>query len=239
MRFQVIGGHSARTVRGVLIAVTLLFPLLAQAGRLQNPLPLYTDSGETLWLRFDKSGVEFQGRTHEFVGRKTYLATTTAGPCHESGTSRQTFELRFMRDQVRYTRTDYRGCQTKKTPVLRVIRYRYLLVKPTAQACTVETVHLERNGQNLSVTKYCNGTLALRDSSGWQEVLSQKGQAFVSRGRGSTTRWKVTVRPPKRGRKGKAWRVTGSVIRREKSGAVTLRFRGLYRPVALKNMDAD
>ena len=188
MRFQVIGGHSARTVRGVLIAVTLLFPLLAQAGRLQNPLPLYTDSGETLWLRFDKSGVEFQDRTHEFVGRKTYLATTTAGPCHESDISRQAFELRFMRDQVRYTRTDYRGCQTKKTPVLRVIRYRYLL-SITAKM-HVET-GISKNGSYL--TKYCNGTLhcVTERMAGTSQkagiCLSWSWQYYAMEGHGATT----------------------------------------------------
>jgi len=229
MRSPIDTSVSVRIILFTVAVSVLYLPDLAVAGRLQNPLTVFTAAGDELTLRFDKVGVEFRGRIHSYVGRNTYIAKVQSPTCDALSLGLEIYELRILNGHIRYTRENYFGCIPSKRALGYVVQYRYELAKPRLGACSTESIVLTQRDKAMSITNRCDGTLLFRDSMGWEAVLSKRGRRFTARGRDATSRWRLSIYPPTHGKNNAIWRVRGRVVKGLNSSQRQVRFRGLFQ----------
>ena len=210
----------------------------AIAGRLQNPLPMYDESGKVFELHFRDGGLEFQGRHYLFVGRNRYQVSTQIAECTPSTVGTQRFEVKLARATVTWSQVDVLGCQkeaprndrTRKT-ARRIVRT-YQLERPMQPECGNEPFVVHGKKGRLTLSMRCDGTIDLVVAHGdgglrrdFRETLSQSGRRFVSQGTDGELRWRLSATPPKKQRRERGWRIQGRID----GPNVRLKLRGYYR----------
>ena len=197
----------------------------AFAGRLPNPLPVFTEAGETVLLHFRNDGLEYHGRVYKYQGRSTYEHIIDRTECLPNMVGKQRFEVKLTRVRVLASRTDFLGCGRKRLTVARKITQSYRREPPGAVTCRKVPVHLTNGSQDVHLSAGCDGTLVF-SSGDFTEVMSRKGRRFFTRGRDGEKRWRISVSPPPQKRPGLGWRIGGRVV----DSTYRFRFRGRYRP---------
>lgn len=197
----------------------------AFAGRLPNPLPVFTEAGETVLLHFRGDGLEYHGRLYKYQGRSTYEHIVDRTECPSNMVGKQRFLVQLTRTRVLASRTDYLGCGRKRLAVARKVTQSYRRKPPEAITCHKAPLHLTNGSQDVHLSVGCDGTLVF-NSGDFTEVMSRKGRRFFTRGRDGEKRWRLSVSPPPRKRPGLGWRIGGRVV----DSTYRFRFRGRYRP---------
>ena len=216
-----------------------LAPEVASAGRLQNPLVLFTQAGDEVRMRFRDGFLLFEGLEHEFVGKSTYQAQSTLTSCDASTVGQTLSTVRIFPDHAQVIRSDYLGCGAGRPKKARQV-IREFQRQPVAKvSCQRHSIALRNGERTVSVNYGCDGTMRFEwwpekggegppdgASRRFSEWLSKRGSRFSSRGQEGGVRWNLTVTPPRHSQRSSRWKISGMVSVR---GRVH-RFTGRYLP---------